>query len=121
MDLGTPEKYLQAHFDILAGRVGFEAEFPAPFVAAGAEVDPSAHLGPRVVIGAGARVGPGARIEDSVLHAGCVGRAGGKRRRLDRRAGRHGGRGVRPGGRRARRAGLGARRREGLRDRRLGR
>ena len=49
MDLGTPEKYLQAHFDILAGRVGFEAEYPAPFVADGAEVDPSAHLGPRVV------------------------------------------------------------------------
>jgi NDP-sugar pyrophosphorylase family protein len=71
MDLGTPEKYLQAHFDILAGRVGFEAEFPSPFVADGAEIDPRAHLGRRVVIGAHARVGPDASVEDSVLHRGA--------------------------------------------------
>jgi mannose-1-phosphate guanylyltransferase len=71
MDLGTPQKYLQAHFDILEGRVGFEAQFPAPFVAGGADVDLGAHLGRWVVVGAGARVGPDATIEDSVLHAGA--------------------------------------------------
>jgi mannose-1-phosphate guanylyltransferase len=72
MDLGTPGKYLQAHFDILEGRVDFEPEYATPFVADGAEVDLRAHLGRWVVIGRGARVGPEARIEDSVLHANAV-------------------------------------------------
>ena len=36
---GTPQKYLQAHFDILEGRVRGEPAYPAPFVAEGAEVD----------------------------------------------------------------------------------
>lgn len=72
MDLGTPEKYLQAHFDILDGRVGFEQPYPAPFVCDGADVDARAHLGRRVVVGAGARVGADARLEDSVLHPGAL-------------------------------------------------
>lgn len=71
VDLGTPEKYLQAHFDILEGRVGFEPRYPAPYVAAEAEVDLRAHLGRWVVVGAGASVGPDAQIDDSVLHAGA--------------------------------------------------
>ena len=71
MDLGTPASYLRAHFDILEGRVGFEPEYPAPFVGDGAEVHLEAHLGRWVVIGAGARVGARARIEDSVLHPGA--------------------------------------------------
>jgi mannose-1-phosphate guanylyltransferase len=72
IDLGTPEKYLQAHFDILEGRVAFEPPYPSPYVAEGAEVDLRAHLGRWVVVGAGARVGAGATIEDSVLHRGAI-------------------------------------------------
>ena len=35
MDLGTPQKYLQAHFDLLDGRVGGHRPYPSPFVDAG--------------------------------------------------------------------------------------
>lgn len=83
-DLGTPERYLEANRDLLAGRVPL-AHFPGaePFagaverlpgvrVAAGARVDPGARLaGPALVcagaeVAAGAEVGPGA-----VVGAGC--------------------------------------------------
>jgi len=76
LDLGTPEKYLQAHFDILEGKVAGEPVYPAPFVAEGAEVDPSAHLGRRAVLGVGAKVGADAEVDDSVLHPGAVVQAG---------------------------------------------
>jgi mannose-1-phosphate guanylyltransferase len=76
MDLGTPEKYLQAHFDILEGRVGFEPPYPAPFVADDAVVDLRAHLGRWVVVGGGARVGADAELDDCVVHAGAVVEAG---------------------------------------------
>ncbi|HSL68475.1 MAG TPA: NDP-sugar synthase [Actinomycetota bacterium] len=71
LDLGTPQTYLRAHFDILEGKVGGE-RYPAPFIADGAVVDRRAHLGRWVVVGTGASVGPGAEIDDSVLHAGAV-------------------------------------------------
>jgi mannose-1-phosphate guanylyltransferase len=71
LDLGTPQTYLRAHFDILEGKVAGE-RYPAPFVADGAVVDPRAHLGRWVVVGAGASVGRGAEIDDSVLQAGAV-------------------------------------------------
>jgi len=72
LDLGTPEKYLQAHFDILEGRVRGEPVYPAPFVSATATVDLRAHLGRWVVVGEGARVDPQAQIDDTVLHAGAM-------------------------------------------------
>ena len=71
LDLGTPQTYLQAHFDILEGKVGGE-RYPAPYVADGAVVDRRAHLGRWVVVGPGASVAQGAEIDDSVLHAGAV-------------------------------------------------
>jgi NDP-sugar pyrophosphorylase family protein len=71
LDLGTPEKYLQAHADLLDGRVGGEPAFDAPWVAPGAVVDRSARLGRHVAIGPGAEVGPTATLEDSVLHPGA--------------------------------------------------
>ncbi|MCJ7832047.1 MAG: sugar phosphate nucleotidyltransferase, partial [Actinobacteria bacterium] len=67
MDLGTPDKYLLAHFDILEGKVEGE-RYPAPYTD-GAEIDLKAHLGRWVVAGAGSSVGPDAQVEDSVLHA----------------------------------------------------
>jgi mannose-1-phosphate guanylyltransferase len=71
LDLGTPQTYLRAHFDILEGKVG-GVRYPAPFVADGAVVDRRAQLGRWVVVGTGASVSPGAEIDDSVLHAGAV-------------------------------------------------
>ena len=67
LDLGTPEKYLQAHFDMFEGKV-HGVTYPAPWVADGAAVDLHARLGRWVAIGAGATIGPDATVEDSVLH-----------------------------------------------------
>jgi mannose-1-phosphate guanylyltransferase len=71
IDLGTPEKYLQATFDALAGRVDGLA-YPAPWVSPDADADGSARLGRCVVVGPKAAVGPGAAVEDSVLLEGAV-------------------------------------------------
>ena len=70
MDLGTPEKYLQAHFDLLAGQMR-DVEYEAPWVAATADIEPGAIIGRRSSVGAEARVGPGATVEDSVIHPGA--------------------------------------------------
>ena len=72
-DIGTPERYLQASWDILEGRVETDVEPTAPgvFAHSGAEVDLEATVGPRAVIGAGCRIGAGAVVQDSVLLAGC--------------------------------------------------
>ena len=71
LDLGTPEKYLQAHFDLLDGKV-HGVTYEAPWIAATAGVDPGARLGRWVAIGAEARVGPGAQVDDSVVHPGAA-------------------------------------------------
>ncbi len=75
LDLGTPEKYLRAHFDILEGRVGFEASVPAPFIDPTAEVDLRSQLGRWVVVGERVRIAEGVELEDSIALAGAsVGR-----------------------------------------------
>jgi mannose-1-phosphate guanylyltransferase len=73
MDIGTPERYLQASWDILEGRVETRVIATAPglLIGAGAEVDPSAIVGPRAVISPGCRVAAEARVCDSVLLDGC--------------------------------------------------
>jgi len=75
MDIGTPERYLQASWDILEGRVQTRVE-PSPgegvLVAADAEVAHDAAIGPRAVVGPGCRVGPAAEVRDSVLLGGCA-------------------------------------------------
>jgi mannose-1-phosphate guanylyltransferase len=70
LDLGTPENYLQAHFDMIEGKV-HDVAYAAPWLAEGADVDLRAHLGRWVAVGPGAHVGAGAQIDDSVLHAGA--------------------------------------------------
>jgi mannose-1-phosphate guanylyltransferase len=89
LDIGTPQKYQQGNFDILAGAA--QATLPGTPVAdgvsagAGCQIAPDAHLigpvvlGERCQIGAGARIvgpavlgddcviGPGASVERSVL------------------------------------------------------
>jgi mannose-1-phosphate guanylyltransferase len=71
LDLGTPEQYLRAHVDLLEGRVR-GSSYPAPWVGAGATLDPTARIGRPVAIGAGARVGPRGQLEEAVLMAGAV-------------------------------------------------
>jgi len=71
LDLGTPEKYLRAHFDLLDGKVHGVA-YEAPWIAPTAVVDPEARIGRWVAIGAEARVAPGAHVDDSVVHPGAA-------------------------------------------------
>jgi mannose-1-phosphate guanylyltransferase len=75
LDLGTPEKYLQAHRDLLAGRL-HGISYPAPWVAADARVDPNARLGRWVAVGSEAVVAADAELDDSVVHAGALVGAG---------------------------------------------
>jgi mannose-1-phosphate guanylyltransferase len=92
IDIGTPQKYLQVHRDILqrrfpvaleaeavrggfvaaGARVAEEAELKAPFfVGAGSEVQAGACLGPDAVLVGEVRVERGAVVRDSVLWPGC--------------------------------------------------
>lgn len=70
LDLGTPEKYLQAHFDMIEGKV-HDVSYEAPWVAGSATVDAEARVGRWVAIGPAATVGPHAEIDDSVLLDGA--------------------------------------------------
>jgi mannose-1-phosphate guanylyltransferase len=70
MDLGTPEKYLQGHFDIFEGRVEGLA-YPSPWVHETARIDLRSHLGRWVAAGAGVEVDERAQIDDAVLLPGA--------------------------------------------------
>jgi mannose-1-phosphate guanylyltransferase len=74
MDIGTPERYLQASWDILEGRVQTRVEPTSPgvLIAPGAEVAAGAKVGPRAVIGPGCRLAAGAEVRESVLLDGCA-------------------------------------------------
>jgi mannose-1-phosphate guanylyltransferase len=93
IDIGTPERYLQATWDILERRVETEvgervdergllvepdaqldavaAVEPPAFVESRVSAAPGARFGPLAVIGPACDVAEGARIERSVLHRGC--------------------------------------------------
>jgi NDP-sugar pyrophosphorylase family protein len=91
IDIGTPEKYLQVHRDILGGRfrVALDAEArgggfvasgariadgarlePPFYVGPGCEIEAGASLGPDAALCEGVRVRAGARVRDSVLWKG---------------------------------------------------
>jgi mannose-1-phosphate guanylyltransferase len=74
MDIGTQERYLQASWDILEGRVQTRVKATAPglLVGAGAEIATAATVGPRAVISPGCRVAAGAEVRESVLLDGCA-------------------------------------------------
>jgi mannose-1-phosphate guanylyltransferase len=94
LDIGTPERYLQASWDILERRVRTEAGqrldddgchvsaeaaigdgagVAAPaLVEAGVRVGAGARVGPRAVVMTGCEIGERATVESSVLHRGCV-------------------------------------------------
>jgi NDP-sugar pyrophosphorylase family protein len=79
LDIGTPEKYLEAHADVLAGRLG-----PAGLPAGAVERAPrvwcegdvtiaaAARVEAPVLLGPGSDIGPRATVSGSVLGAGCV-------------------------------------------------
>ncbi|MEX0755750.1 MAG: NDP-sugar synthase [Actinomycetota bacterium] len=71
LDLGTPEKYLQAHADILEGEVE-GLSYPAPWIADTADVDLRSHLGRWVAVGAHASIAAEAAVDDSVLLPGAI-------------------------------------------------
>jgi mannose-1-phosphate guanylyltransferase len=65
-DLGTPEAYLQAHFDALEGRMG--GRYPQPLLGDRCRVAAGAVVGGMVVLGDDSAVGPDARVDRSVIH-----------------------------------------------------
>jgi mannose-1-phosphate guanylyltransferase len=73
VDIGTPERYLQASWDILERRVATRVEPTAPgvFVDPAAEVDEGATVGPRAVVGPGCQVAAGAELRGAVLLGEC--------------------------------------------------
>jgi mannose-1-phosphate guanylyltransferase len=77
MDLGTPEKYLQATFDALEGRIR-GLVYTAPHVDPEADVSLRSHLGRWVVAGPGVMIEADSEVEDSVLLAGSVVEQGAK-------------------------------------------
>ena len=77
LDIGTPEKYLQAHHDIMSGEcvaypfAGHDSD--TPLVAPDARVDADAHLEGPCFIGSEARVNAGARVAPfSVVGPRCT-------------------------------------------------
>lgn len=74
MDIGTPERYLQASWDILERRVDTRVvpSSPGMLVDPTAEVADDSVLGPRAVIGPGCRIGAGAELRESILLDGCI-------------------------------------------------
>ncbi|MEA2494039.1 MAG: mannose-phosphate guanylyltransferase, partial [Thermoleophilaceae bacterium] len=74
MDIGTPERYLEATWDLLAGRV--ESTLPERDETGSLLYEGSltsgAHIGPQSVLGPHCYVGTNAAIERSVLHERVV-------------------------------------------------
>jgi mannose-1-phosphate guanylyltransferase len=92
MDIGTPERYLDACWDILArkaetepgakldddgryvsdeAKVGDATVAELAWIDADCEIASGATIGPRAVLGAGVDVGEGATIATSALHPSC--------------------------------------------------
>jgi NDP-sugar pyrophosphorylase family protein len=86
LDIGTPERFLQAHFDVLNGRARAMVDgtvmrdrttlsdgttIEPPVLLSHAPVGAGATLGPLTSIGPGAHIGAGASVERSVVHAGA--------------------------------------------------
>lgn len=73
-DVGTPERYLQATWDVLEGVVltDFDRrDGGGPLIADGVEVAPDATIGPRAVLRPGSVIGARAVVTDSVVLDGC--------------------------------------------------
>jgi mannose-1-phosphate guanylyltransferase len=73
IDIGTPERFRQANWDILERRVRAR---PGERIGEGARIADSATIGDRAVIGPGTTIGEDAVVEESVLLEGCTVGAG---------------------------------------------
>jgi mannose-1-phosphate guanylyltransferase len=93
-DIGTPDSYLQAHFDILERQVNTSVAdvlgeqylyvsqsaevtpgariVPPCYIADGVRVGAGARIGPLAILGAGTVVGEGASVVEAVVQAGVV-------------------------------------------------
>ena len=71
IDLGTPEQYLRASFDLLDGVVAGADGYEAPYLP-GSGVDAAAVVGRHVVAGPAVSVSAGAAVDESVLLDGAV-------------------------------------------------
>jgi len=93
-DIGTPDSYLQAHFDILERQLETSAGdalgeqylyispsaevapgarvVPPCYIAGGARIGAGARVGPLTVLGAGAVVGEGATVLEAVVQEGVA-------------------------------------------------
>ncbi len=72
-DIGLPDRFSEACWDILEGRVKTEVATSEDgvFIGSDCEIDPGAKIGPRAVIGDRSRVKSGAEITESVLISDC--------------------------------------------------
>ena len=68
IDIGTPQKYLEVHHDILAGKFRSSR---VPVNAASETVSTSALVDPRSILDTDVTIRPGARIENSVIGRKC--------------------------------------------------
>jgi mannose-1-phosphate guanylyltransferase len=80
-DIGTPESYLQAHFDLLQSKlvtsVSGDVGASYLYIAADAVVSPGARVVPPAHVGAGTTLGPDSRVGPlAVIGAGCTVAAG---------------------------------------------
>ena len=82
LDIGTPEKYLQAQTDVLDGALGLppapgaREKAPGIWMQGTSAIDPTATVIAPLLVGDCVVVKPGARIEASVLGAHCTVEAG---------------------------------------------
>jgi NDP-sugar pyrophosphorylase family protein len=82
LDIGTPETYLHAHADVLAGRVGLppapgaREQAPGVWVQGQANIEAGARVEGPVLLGDGSRLDAGAIVSASVIGAGAVVEAG---------------------------------------------
>src|SRR5262249_18104094 len=73
IDIGTPQRYLEANWDILEGRVNTAVQVENPaMVAPDCEIAPDAELRAPCFVGPRCTIGSGTVIERSVLLGGCV-------------------------------------------------
>ena len=94
IDIGNPQKFLEAQQDLLSGRVqvampgqeampgvwtgdevtieeGAHLEAPV-FVGSGAHISAGAVVGPRAIVGAGSRIATGSQVKNAWIGADCV-------------------------------------------------
>jgi mannose-1-phosphate guanylyltransferase len=68
MDIGTPEGYFQVHQDAFNGKITLKGSTEKKvLVGEGSHIDPSAVVGPGVVLGRNCRIEHGARVVESIL------------------------------------------------------